>query len=418
VSKLRDEVSDKLLLPVWNYLFRFRTYVKNRADQRRDLRPNRLYHRRQRLFDRRQRLYDRRLFGRSQELGDTFTISFANEGLASVPARIRYARDLRKLDLSGNRLVEVPAWLGELGRLEELNLSNNRLTSVPKSLGNLFHLETLDLSGNRLTSVPKSLGNLINLHIFLLGRSHHPISLPVVGLASTESGAWPQERELPALRPVASTVGIEPSEQDGNRLTSIPQSLGNLSALETLDLSGNRLASIPQSLGNLSALETLDLSGNRLTSIPQSLADLRVDGLQLNLSDNRQGEVAVASSETWAGESLDHAWTRLRPLFVPSVSLDAIISAADMSDPGAAVLQLYTWERDRLLTLAKGTAGAAITVLAGLIATATEGKVTTSETVLYLAAALIAILLFWGGFLLIGLRRLAEEYTTVLTLKE
>ena len=116
------------------------------------------------------------------------------------------------------------------------------------------------------------------------------------------------------------------------------------------------------------------------------------------------------------GGLLDRAWMRLRSLFVPAVSLAAILTAARATEPAAAVLQLYTWERDRLLTLAKGAAGAAITVLTGLIASAIEGKVAAGRVVIGAAAALVAALLFWGGFLLTGLHRLAEQYTTALRL--
>jgi hypothetical protein len=107
---------------------------------------------------------------------------------------------------------------------------------------------------------------------------------------------------------------------------------------------------------------------------------------------------------------LNRAWRRLRSLFVPAVSLDAIKSARGDVDPCAVVLQLYIWERDRLLTLAKGAAGAAITVLTGLIASAIEGKVKAGSLVVFAAALLVAELLFWGGFLLTGLHRLAEQY--------
>ena len=57
-------------------------------------------------------------------------------------------------------------------------------------------------------------------------------------------------------------------------LTSLPESLGKLSGLQTLYLSGNQLTSLPESLGKLSGLQKLDLSGNQLTSLPESLGKL------------------------------------------------------------------------------------------------------------------------------------------------
>jgi Leucine-rich repeat (LRR) protein len=312
--------------------------------------------------------------------------------------------------LSGNRLTAVPDWLGNLTALKRLDLSGNRLTALPKSLGNLAALELLDLSGNRLTALPKSLGNLAALEDLRLGTGPGPPAV-VEPRWLDISG-----RMMPLITEPVEGKGS--SDQRGNRLTSVPESLGNLTALKFLDLSGNRLTSVPESLGNLTALRRLDLRDNQLTVLPQRLADLRTDGMQLALEGNQQDLTFAASPYAWRGALLDRAWMRLRLLFAPSVSLDAVLAAADMNDSGAAVLQLYTWERDRLLTLAKGAAGAAITVLTGLIAAAIEGKVVTNKTVLFLAAALVAGLLLWGGFLLTELRRLAEEYATALTFRK
>jgi hypothetical protein len=55
-------------------------------------------------------------------------------------------------------------------------------------------------------------------------------------------------------------------------------------------------------------------------------------------------------------------------------------------------------------------------VVTGLIAAALEGKVTAPGYVVYLAALLVAELLSWSGFIVTGLRRLAEEYPVALGL--
>jgi hypothetical protein len=80
------------------------------------------------------------------------------------------------------------------------------------------------------------------------------------------------------------------------------------------------------------------------------------------------------------------------------------------------ILQLYEWERDRLLTLAKGAGAAALTVLAGLIAAGFGGKSGTNSVSFFVAAPLVALLLLWGGFVLAGLRSLADQYPLALEL--
>ncbi|MCP4221171.1 MAG: hypothetical protein GY765_41460 [bacterium] len=69
-------------------------------------------------------------------------------------------------------------------------------------------------------------------------------------------------------------------------MTELPDSIGNLTQLESLDLSGNQLTKFPDSIGNLTQLESLNLSGNQLTKFPDSIGNL-TQLKSLNLKDNQ-----------------------------------------------------------------------------------------------------------------------------------
>jgi hypothetical protein len=113
------------------------------------------------------------------------------------------------------------------------------------------------------------------------------------------------------------------------------------------------------------------------------------------------------------GEPAERAWARVRSLFVPTVSVVAVCELIGVEDAADAAEQLYDWERDRLFTLAKGLGAAAIGVVTTLLVDAAEKK-HTSAVAVWLAAGFVLLLLLWGGFILTGLRRLAEEYPLAL----
>jgi Leucine-rich repeat (LRR) protein len=292
--------------------------------------------------------------------------------LTSVPGQLRSLKNLRVIDLSENNLQTIPHWMGDFTELRSLDLSNNKLRRIPGKLGNLARLDTLDLSHNFLRKIPRQLSYLSRLTI--------------LNLSCNDLRTAPLRLKRPD-RPMA------------------------------VDLSHNRLRKLPPSAGQVPPHAATFLADhNRLRPIIRRAQPTMAGGPARAGHTQQVTTRTAAPAPAWPGEMLDRAWMRLRSLFVPSVSLAAVLAAEKADDPATAILQLYSWERDRLMTLAKGTAGAAITVLAGFIAAAVEGKAAGSRATLFPAAALVATLLIWGGFLLTGLRRLAEEYTAAVTL--
>jgi hypothetical protein len=80
---------------------------------------------------------------------------------------------------------------------------------------------------------------------------------------------WCCPRACRALRPRAQELWLK-----SNRLTSLPEELGDCAKLKRLWLDDNRLTTLPDSLTRLSALQELYAPHNRLTALPPALARL------------------------------------------------------------------------------------------------------------------------------------------------
>ena len=78
----------------------------------------------------------------------SFTLSFRDMGLTTLPDAIGQLSQLRELYLSGNQLTTLPDSIGQLVRLKTLYVQNNQLTMLPDSIGQLINLQTLYLQNN------------------------------------------------------------------------------------------------------------------------------------------------------------------------------------------------------------------------------------------------------------------------------
>ncbi len=81
-----------------------------------------------------------------------------------------------------------------------------------------------------------------------------------------------------------------------NSIATLPDSIGDLSALEELDASHNRLVSIPITIGKLENLLELILSTNSLTSIPEEIGHIRKLEM-LCIADNELADIPVSIGE-------------------------------------------------------------------------------------------------------------------------
>ncbi len=73
---------------------------------------------------------------------------------------------------------------------------------------------------------------------------------------------------------------------DNNQFTTLPEALGQLTALQHLRLDKNQITTLPDALGQLTALQVLWLHNNQLTTLPEVLG--RLHALQMLHLHNNQ----------------------------------------------------------------------------------------------------------------------------------
>lgn len=163
-------------------------------------------------------------------------------GLSGVPESLKHCVNLKKLDLTNQRITEFPTNLFEnMTKLTHLFISKNPLTSLNNTgMNNLVSLERLLAQHCRLTVFP-DISNLTKLKN--------------LNLASNRLTRF--EGEL------ASNVELKDLKVNDNTLTQLPELPDDL---ETLRVARNPLTTI--SLKYFNAIEILDIEGTLLTELP------------------------------------------------------------------------------------------------------------------------------------------------------
>ncbi len=226
---------------------------------------------------------------------------------AVILAKIKEAKEkqLKELDLSWystrEQLTQIPSDLFELEHLEKLNLRNNNIKIIPQEISKLKNLKYLDLfQTQELTEIPnlkEFLPTLEFLGITLDINQTVPEWLkyiPDLGLDFSKdkikeiSNLTANFKNLKLLRVWwYSTLENLPSwfqsldkleldlhrnwDDYSNKLTSVPETIGQLTNLTTLDLRTNELKTLPETIGQLTNLTTLYLGYNQLTTLPKAI---------------------------------------------------------------------------------------------------------------------------------------------------
>ncbi len=200
---------------------------------------------------------------------------------------------------------------GELKHATRVKIAEG-LTEFPKALYNLADtLEALDLSDNRLTTLPDDFNRLHKLKIFFASNNpfdHLPEvlatcpNLEMIGfkanqIATVAENALPKKTRWLILT--------------DNKLTHLPNSLGDLQHLKKLMLAGNQLQTLPESMARCSQLQLVRLSANQLTELPDWLLKLP-----------QLAWLAFSGNPLCGNAPKNEGENETRPTVLPTLSLD------------------------------------------------------------------------------------------------
>ena len=92
-----------------------------------------------------------------------FRLKLRRKGYKQIPPEVFNFKNLRELDLIGNKIERIPNEISSLQQLEILRLGSNQIEVIGKEIIGLNKLRYLDLGKNKIQALPFEIGELNDL---------------------------------------------------------------------------------------------------------------------------------------------------------------------------------------------------------------------------------------------------------------
>ncbi|XP_037548432.1 E3 ubiquitin-protein ligase LRSAM1 [Nematolebias whitei] len=166
--------------------------------------------------------------------------------------------------------------------------------------------DILDISGCQLSEVPSSafsICRVLQKKVLILHTNELRSLLPIrcdISCLSTLKVLDLHDNKLSTLpEDMGNLTSLQILNVEKNRLKVLPESIGNLQLLQTLNLKGNCLTELPSSVGSLSSLRTLDVRDNNVLQLPKALGYIHtLESLTLDAAAMTYPPAAVCSEGT------------------------------------------------------------------------------------------------------------------------
>lgn len=231
------------------------------------------------------------------------------------------------LDLTLLGLTKLPGDLSFLNGVKAINVAHNDLEELPESIGSIHSLEKLDICNNAIKVLPNGLSRLVNLIELKAARNKLGKRRETFGpLASLKNLLRCQQELHVSHEWIGSMVGLKKLDLSQNQ-HFLPESIGDLTRLESLNISLNELEKLPESIGKLSNLTQLLAFNNKLESLPDSFCQLS-NLTRLDLIDNRFSEIPCSINQLVKLAYLDMSGNRV--VHLPD-SISSLVSLVEFN---------------------------------------------------------------------------------------
>ena len=182
------------------------------------------------------------------------TLKLGQNGLLKVPAIVRHFADLRELDISDNLInsAQISSVLKYLLHLKILNIGGNYLTTLPEDIANLSKLKKLYIFNNTISDIPENFRTLTSLEELYMYQNNFGSDM---------------EKFENSLRVLEALPKLKALHLGENKITILPDLIGNLSHLHTLYLNNNQISVVPNTLLRIHNLQFLFLERNLIKNL-------------------------------------------------------------------------------------------------------------------------------------------------------
>ncbi|CED82538.1 adenylate cyclase [Phaffia rhodozyma] len=253
--------------------------------------------------------------GGFNDIPGLLSLRVQNNRLSVLPAYFGQLRTLKYLNLSNNSFEAFPSIVCEIRSLVDLDISFNAISYLPPEVGKLVNLERFLIVGNLVTSIPSSFARLENLREFDCRRNRivdfeYAYALPKLEVLRAERndvnvfGArfGPKMSDVNlsynsitkfslSSRSPDTAFGLTNLDLSFAKLSSIDdEAMAHLVSLVVLKLDGNKFTSLPDSIANLSLLREIHCADNALTVLPDGISQLQKLEI-INVHNNNLGQI-------------------------------------------------------------------------------------------------------------------------------